>query len=467
MRAYRALFATSEARWPLLTSAVHRLTPGMMILAIVLLLRELGYSYSVAGVVTASHQVGVALASPIQGKLADRFGPPRVLVPDALLYLVGTVGFVVAASGGASTVALVGLAMLAGSVFPPTTACSRVVLSRLFPTGQTRIAAFAVSTITVELGFVVGPITAVALAEGVGAGWAVITAGAAATVGGLGFAATQAAREVPRRERSSDVLGALRAPGIRVLIVAIGSVAVAFGVYDIVVPAYADLSDEPRAAALIAAIASGSALGGVVYGGRSWPGSLARQLGVLAAVFAGGLFLLPLALGSVLVFGIGLFLSGLFLGPTLICAFQLIDDLALRGTQTEAQQWTQATVLLGVASGASLAGIATDLRGPAAGLLGGACCVALGALLVIRRRRRLEPTVESETLGPDPATVTSEGDHQLPGTEGVAPPIHRAAPPRPTDVDRTDGQPARADAADFDASHDERGTGGGGEPCRT
>jgi predicted MFS family arabinose efflux permease len=444
VRAYRALLTTREARWPLVTSAIHRLTPGMIILAIVLLLIDHGYSYTVAGIVTAAHQVGVALASPLQGKLADRFGPPRVLVPDGVLYLLGTIAFVVAAAREPATWVLLAIAVAAGVAFPPTTACSRVVLSRLFPSGQLRMAAFAVSTITVEVGFVVGPVTAVALASGIGAGWAVIAAGVAAAIGAVGFSMTEAAGTVPRRDRASDVLGALRAPGIRVLVVAIGTVAVAFGVYDIVVPAYADLIGEPRAAALIAAIAAGSALGGLIYGGRSWPGTLVQQLCVLAAVFAAGLFLLPLTLGSLIGFGIGLFLSGLFLGPTLICAFQLIDDLALRGTQTEAQQWTQATVLLGVATGASLAGVATDLRGPAAGFLGGAMFVGLGAVIIVLRRGRLRPAdgeavaVTDPTRLPHPVGADHPADDQQ-----VAPPVHRIPyTPAPFEASSSDLYPA-------------------------
>ena len=428
MRAYRALFASAEARWPLLASAIHRLTPGMIILAIVLLLIDLGYSYTVAGVVTGAHQVGVAVASPMQGKLADRFGPPRVLVPDGLLYLVGTVAFVVVAARTPETWVLLLIAVAVGLVFPPTTACSRVVLSRLFPTGQLRVAAFAVATIFVEVGFVVGPLAAVALASGVGASWAVVGAGIAAAIGALGFAATGAAAGVPRRERSSDVLGALRSPGIRVMVVAIGSIAVAFGVYDIVVPAHAHLIGEPRAAALIAAIGAGSALGGLVYGGRSWPGGLVAQLCVLSAVFAAGLFMLPLALGSILWLGFALFLSGLCLGPTLICAFQLIDDLALRGTQTEAQQWTQATVLLGVALGASLAGVATDLRGPAAGFLGGAVFVALGSAWINLRRGRLHHPGWPEPAPADDVVAPPEP----PEPEAIAPPVQIAPPVRST-----------------------------------
>lgn len=425
MGAYRSLLATPEARWPLISSTIARLTPGMIVLAMVLLLVEFDASYTVAGIVTAAHQVGVALASPLQGKLADRFGPPRILLPDGLLYLAGTVVFVVVVPTQPSVVVLVLLAGVTGSVYPPTTACARVVLSRLFPTGQLRTTAFAISTIAVELGFIVGPLVAVGVAELVGAGWAVIGAGLAAGIGAISFGATAAARAVPRRDRNRDALAALRSPGIRVLVLAIGFIAVVFGVLDIAVPAFAQLMETPRAAGLIASIAAGSLLGGVVYGGRQWPGSITTRLCVLSGVFAAGLFIIPLSLASIPVFAVALFLAGVFLGPTTIAAFELIDDLAIRGTQTEAQQWTQAAVLLGFALGASLAGAAVDVGGPAAAFLAGAVCVAIGALMLTLRRARLVPVSAAGT----PPMIEHPGTTTADVTAGVAPPVQRGPPP--------------------------------------
>ncbi len=429
--AYRSLLASPEARWPLISSTVARLTPGMIVLAMVLLLVEFDYSYTVAGIVTAAHQVGVALASPLQGKLADRFGPPRILLPDGLAYLAGTVAFVAAVAARPGVIVLVLLAVATGSVYPPTTACARVVLSRLFPTGQLRTTAFAISTIAVELGFILGPLVAVGVAEFVGAAWAVVGAGLASGIGAIGFAATSAAREVPRRDRNRDALAALRSPGIRVLVLAIGFIAVVFGVLDIAVPAFAQLMETPRAASLIASIAAGSLVGGVIYGGRQWPGSITTRLCVLSGVFAVGLFIIPLSLASIPVFAVALFFSGVFLGPTTIAAFELIDDLAIRGTQTEAQQWTQAAVLLGFALGASLAGFAVDVGGPGAAFFAGAVCVTIGASMITLRRARLVPAdmADATTTGHPEPTTTSTG-----GLTGVSPPVQRGPLPEAAHV---------------------------------
>jgi MFS family permease len=405
VRAYRDLFDHRAARWPLLTSTVSRVTPGMIVLAIIYLLRQGGYGYDAAGLVTAAHQIGVGLASPTQGRLADRFGQTRVLVPDAVVYLAGTIVLTLLVARGASVGLLVLAAGVAGVFYPPVTACSRVVMSRLFPTGRLRETAFALSSIAVELGFIVGPLAAAELSVRVSGQAAVVTAGAIAFVGALGYATTAAARDVPPRDLTVARQGALRSPGVRVMVVALAATAIVFGVIDLVVPAVAEFAGDPQAAGrLIACIAGGSLLGALVYGGRGWPGTVASRLRVLIVVMAVGLTVVPLTLGSLPLFAVGLFIGGLFLGPTTICAFQLIDDLALPGTQTEAQSWTQSAVVAGVAFGTATSGrivepggltIVGDLviQGPEVALLVGAVGVGLGALLVNLRFARLVPVL--------------------------------------------------------------------------
>ncbi|MEX2550538.1 MAG: MFS transporter [Nitriliruptoraceae bacterium] len=399
MRSYLALLTHRDARWPLVTSMISRLTPGMMILALVLLLREHGYSYAAAGVVSAGHQLGVGLASPLQGRLVDRYGQVRILPPDAVLYLGGTLALTFAVGADALVPLLVLVALLTGAFYPPVTASSRVLLSRLFPTGRLRETAFALSSVSVELGFVVGPVVAVWVAEATSAEWSVVVAGMASAVGALGYAVTRAARATPRRVGRRPSGGALRSPGVRVIVLAVGMAAVAFGVLDITVPAVAELAgDRSDAGRLIATLAGGSLLSGIVYGARSWPGTLASRLRVVAIALTGGMLLLPLTVSVLPLFTVGLFVAGVFLAPTTICAFQLLDDLAIRGTQTEAQAWLQSSVVFGVAAGASLAGVAVDHGGPGVALLVGAVGVGLGAGILNLRARVLARPREDEPV---------------------------------------------------------------------
>ncbi|MEA2320657.1 MAG: hypothetical protein QOD81_507, partial [Solirubrobacteraceae bacterium] len=72
---------------PLMVAAlVARLPIGIHSLAIVLFLRERTGSYAVAGVVAAAFALGAGAGAPLAGRLVDRFGQGRVLVPAALLH---------------------------------------------------------------------------------------------------------------------------------------------------------------------------------------------------------------------------------------------------------------------------------------------------------------------------------------------------------------------------------------------
>jgi MFS family permease len=414
VRSYLDLLRHPDARWPVITSTFSRLTPGMIALALVLATREVGFSYAVAGLVTGAHQIGVGLGSPFQGKLVDRFGQRVVLVPDAIGYALGLTVLSALIVARAPVAALVGVAVVSGVVYPPTTACARVVLSRLFPSGALRETAFAVSSIAVELGFIVGPLVATAVAIRWGGRYAVLLAAILALLGALGFAGSRASRTTPRRDVAATGRGgALRQPGVRVMVVALGFVAVVFGAIDVVLPAVAEFAGRPEAAgSLIAAIAGGSLVGAVVYGGRVWPGVLHERLRVVMFALGGSLALVPLALPELAIFAAALFVGGLFLGPTTIVAFQLIDDLALPGTQTEAQSWTQSSVVVGVAGGAALAGQLVELGSPATALFVGAGSVGLGTLVVSLNVRRLvvaPPTPPAPSLaGPGDGDVTPD-----------------------------------------------------------
>ncbi len=423
MHAYLDLLSHRPVRWPIVTSTIARITPGMIVLAIVLMLREADYGYAAAGAVTAAHQLGVGIGSPVQGRLADRFGQLRVLLPDAALYLLGTVALAAVTVSGAPVAGLAVVAVVTGLFYPPVTACARVYLSREFPSGQRRETAFAITAIAVEVGFIVGPLGAVAIGNLVperGAAWAVVVAGLLAAVGAGGYAATPGARSIVRRDvEHTGRGGALRSPGVRVVAPALGAIAVAFGVFDIVIPAVAELAERPSlSAVLIACIASGSMLAGLVYGSRMWPGTVASRLRVLSSVFAVGLLLLPLTVDSLPVFAVALFLAGIFLGPMTICAFQLIDDLALPGTQTEAQSWTQSAIVAGVAVGAGLSGVAVDRGGAGQALLLGALVVGLAAIGITLGRRSLA----SPLRGTDALTSSADAAARVGGAEAAVMP---------------------------------------------
>jgi MFS family permease len=141
----------------------------MMVLALVLAAREAGYAYATAGLIAGGHQLGVALGSPLQGRVADAVGHRRVLVPDGVVYLAGSIVRALTLDAGLPGVALAAIAVGVGLASPPMTACTRSALGATYGPGRDRERAFVLTVINVELGFIAGPLLTAALAALAGA----------------------------------------------------------------------------------------------------------------------------------------------------------------------------------------------------------------------------------------------------------------------------------------------------------
>ncbi|MFD0663837.1 hypothetical protein [Thermocatellispora tengchongensis] len=69
----------------LLGTLVGRLPTGMAALAISLVLREAGAAYGFVGFAAGTYAVASAAGGPVLGRLVDRLGQTRVLLPSAVL----------------------------------------------------------------------------------------------------------------------------------------------------------------------------------------------------------------------------------------------------------------------------------------------------------------------------------------------------------------------------------------------
>jgi len=392
MRAYVRLLRVPGAAFPVASSLLGRLPLGMVVLAIVLLVRENAGSYALAGVVSAAYSVGLGLAAPVLGRLADRFGQTRVLVPCALGY-AALLAVLVAAAGSAPVV-VIAAAAAAGALFPPLSACMRVLWPKLVGDADLRESAFALDAIVVELAYVFGPLLVAVIVAAVGPAAGLVAAGGLSLFGTLGFAATRASRGWVPTPSTAGRGGALTSAGLRTVIASFAATSMAFGVLDVGLPAFAESVGTPASAGvLFAALGAGSLAGGLGYGARTWRGPAARRYQRLLLVFAVGLALLPLAT-SVPTMLVLAFLSGVGLAPGVICALRLIDQLTPPGTATEAYTWTTTANVAGTALGAVLAGAAVDMLDVRVAL-GIASVGVCGGVVVVALR--------SSTLRPAPA----------------------------------------------------------------
>jgi MFS family permease len=71
-----------------LSSLIARLPKGITPLAVVTMIHQTTGSFGIAGLIAGAGALGDALATPVQGRLLDRHGRGRVLLPSAALYVV-------------------------------------------------------------------------------------------------------------------------------------------------------------------------------------------------------------------------------------------------------------------------------------------------------------------------------------------------------------------------------------------
>ena len=139
---------------------------------------------------------------------------------------------------------------------------------------------------------------------------------------------------------------------------------------------------------LFAALASGGVAGGVIYGMRTWSGSVVRRWLTITAVFTLVLATVPAA-SSVWMLGGSLILAGALLSPIVACAYQLLDVVMLSGTAMEAFAWLATAYAVGSALGAGAAGLIIEAGGPSVALTAPVLGSTVALVYAIARRRTL------------------------------------------------------------------------------
>lgn len=152
----------------------------------------------------------------MQGRLIDRFGQPRVLLPAAGLQLVAVIGLVVTVRAGTSVWVTAGCAVVVGLGEPQVGGSLRALWAGLVPSGE-RDTATAFSSLLLEGPVVAGPVVLTGLLAVGGPAGAVLMAVALFAAGTWLLARSPAARgwRPPGRAAHRSVLGALASPGMR------------------------------------------------------------------------------------------------------------------------------------------------------------------------------------------------------------------------------------------------------------
>jgi len=374
---YGALLRTPGAWTFVLPGFLARMPVAMLAIGIVLLVEHTTGSYGLAGAVTATCGVAIALLAPQSGRLADRFGQRAVLVPGVFLHAAAVGALILLALRDAPLWALFAVAVPVGASAPQISPMVRARWSARLDGSPLLTTAAAFESVTDEFTFVVGPVLATALCTSVHPAAGLAAEAALMLGGGLLFAARRGTQPVlPERggaagagdgRTGGDQRGgqdgqagqggrgsALGFPGVRVLVAVLLGIGTVFGGMQVSVAAFTESAGRPEInGALYGVFAAGNTLAAFAMGTVRWRRAPRARL----------LLAYPVLVAAAL---------------TLAATAQLAPWLPLLG----------GAVALGQATGSLAAGQLTDGLGASGGFLAplAGTGLALTALLVFRGR---------------------------------------------------------------------------------
>ncbi|KSW30230.1 MFS transporter [Cellulomonas sp. B6] len=375
----------------------------------------LGEGYARAGVVAAAMTVGLAIGAPWRGRLVDRVGLRRAVLPSVVVE-----SGVWLAAPHLAYVPLIVAAFVAGVFLVPVFSVTRQSLAVLVPPAQQK-AAYALDSVFTELTFMLGPVLGVLLVTQGSSTLALTVVGSATVAAGLLLLWANPPT------RSVGVEHAPLPPGTRVLsahllVVLLAAAAASFVLMGTDVSLVAALNDAGRATDvgwMIALWAGGSAVGGLVHGASPRQPSPLLLVAVLAAATLPAAFVQgPVALA------VAVFVAGLPCAPALSSINATLVRLVPEQRRGEVMGWSGTMQTVGNALGAPLCGWVIDRVGAGGGFLTAAVVgggvAGLGLVVVAVRRRRPVVPAPADAVDDVPAVPSSPAVVTSPAAETPA-----------------------------------------------
>jgi len=400
VRPYRRVLGVPHVPALVVGSLLGRMPYGMTSLCLVLFLVAQTGSFVAAGAVAAAAALAAALGAPLLGRVIDRRGQTTVLLAAVAVHTAGLVAIVAVGHADAPVIALAVLAAVTGAATPPLSPCLRTLWAVLLGDRGAVRTALALDALVIEAVFVGGPLTVAVIVAIASPSVGLLAAAALALAGTLLFAVQPPSRDWRGSARRGRGSSPLLSAGIRTLLIGASGLGIVFGTLEVALPAFGAERGQPGVAGVgLAAIAAGSAMGGLTYGART--GGQAPGAGqtvdvrplYLVLIAALPFAVAPLLLAdSVLALLILAPLAGLAIAPLTAAENELAGRVAPPGTVTEAYAWMLTALVSGVAAGNALAGVLVEQAGWRAALGVACACGALAALITFARRGTLTPS---------------------------------------------------------------------------
>lgn len=340
----------------------------MVGISIILAIRALYESYSLAGLISAVQVLSFAMGAPVLARLVDRYGQLQVMLPSVLISSAALVGLIFAIISLSPTPLLIVLAALMGSTSGSLGALVRARWAYVVQDTSQLQVAYAMEAAFDELIFVLGPVAATLLATSVHplAGlWVSVGFMVIGTLLFLLQTSTQPPTSQPHEgERRKSVM---RNGAMLVLAATYIFTGAVFGSVDLSVVAFADdVNKSYMAGIVLASMSLGSLISAVFYGARVWRTSLSKLFLAGIVLFALGVSTFVLT-PNLPVLIVAMFVAGLFVAPTMTNVNTIVQRITPADRLTEGLTWMNTAMTIGVSFGSALAGPAVDAHGHTGG----------------------------------------------------------------------------------------------------
>jgi len=375
---YATFFRLPGASRLLATALVARMPVGMMSLALLMHLRELSGSFAVAGGIVGTYFVAMAASAPVEGRLADRYGPRGILIVTGTVQPIALGLLLFAAPLHLSLAVIAPLAVIAGAFSPPISVLMRTLWRHRFEQPDERRTAYAVDSVLIEINFTLGPaLVGLVLLFGTPALAFGITWLVAASAAPLFFACGASRYWKRSPAEGHHLLGPLTEPRLLIVYATSTALTFSFGMLEVGYPGFAARAGIPALGGALLAICSvGSALGGIAYGGMHFKLPVERQLPRLLLLLAIPYAAHALATSAWILAPLAL-VAGLMIAPALTALSLLVTQYTPARYATEAFTWMSTCIVSGVGAGMAVGGQLLETVGPWGAF---ACAAAAGVV---------------------------------------------------------------------------------------
>ncbi|WP_332644686.1 MFS transporter [Aeromicrobium sp.] len=334
-------------------------------------------TYAQAGIVAAASTIGAGVGSPWRGRLIDKLGMRRAIIPSIIA--VGVLYPIAALS--TSYALLVPLSFVMGLFLIPIFSIVRLSLSVMVEE-RLRRAAFSADSVVAEASFIIGPAVGVVLVTQASAAWALFAIGMTEVVAGLMFLRlnppTRSAvdPDEPVVESAKPKGPWMSVPLAFLFLISGGTLAALIGTDLGIVAQLREIDHVGSIGFTYGLWGLSSLIGGLIYG------SLNKSIRPTYLLLALGLTTIPVGLGTE-VWSLSLWVipTGFLCAPTMTAATEWIAKLTPEDRRGEAMGWQGTSFMIGGAASSPIIGVAIDEVGAWGGFVVGGLIATAIALL--------------------------------------------------------------------------------------